>query len=151
MHWSMSWHGSLCDPHSTPGTNGVRVTSWSMNCPQVIVTWVKFGLVPFTFSSVPAKTVVLIFLDGWRSLLGMTESTRGLKPGAKAVGGSRPGRRENGILAAPLVILQRLLHVPSKVRYSDWAPMIQRSLKSRRLQSSRTSVSARSDSGVAAL
>ena len=102
----------------------------------------------FTLASELAKTAVLIVLANESSLPETAESIRGLKPGAKAVGGSRPGIRENGIPAAPLVILQRLLQVPSKVRYSALGTVIQRSLTSRRLQFSRLSVSRRSDSGV---
>ena len=118
-------HGALLIPQSTFGVNTVRVTSWSTNCPQVIVIWVKSGGPPL-FVVVFSNTVFdtfLVFGRGTSEPSGglSAERRRGRKPGCSySVGGSRPGKRWCGWPAAPLVVLQRLLHVPSNVRYRLW-------------------------------
>ena len=118
-------HGASLIPQSTFGVNTVRVTSWSTNCPQVIVKWVKSGGPPL-FVVVFWNTVFdtsLAFGRGTSMPFGgiSDERRRGRKPGCSySVGGFRPGKRWCGWFAAPLVMLQRLLHVPSNVRYLRW-------------------------------
>lgn len=101
---------------STPTVNSVNVRSWSKNWPHVIVMCVKFP-----WAGALSNTFLLICLAFGRSNgKPMEENCRGWKPGSYAVGGSRPVKRICGVKEAPRVMSQRLLHVPSNVRYFLW-------------------------------
>ena len=130
MHPSWLTHGVVLFPHSTFGVSSVRVTSWSMNWPQVIVTWVKFGRMPNSSPLKPWNILLLtrlVFGRGWP----VTDSLRGCSPGAYSLG----RKRRSGVKAAPWFMRHRLLHVPSIVRYLCWKH------RSRSLRASQPSVS----------
>ena len=130
MHPFLSTHGFVLFPHSTFGVSSVRVTSWSMNWPQVIVTWVKFGRMPNSSPLKPWNILLLtrlVFGRGWP----VTDSLRGCSPGAYSLG----RKRRSGVKAAPWFMRHRLLHVPSIVRYLCWKH------RSRSLRASQPSVS----------
>ena len=130
MHPFLSTHGIVLFPHSTFGVSSVRVTSWSMNWPQVIVTWVKFGRIPNSSPLKPWNILLLtrlVFGRGWP----VTDSLRGCSPGAYSLG----RKRRSGVKAAPWFMRHRLLHVPSIVRYLCWKH------RSRSLRASQPSVS----------
>ena len=130
MHPSWLTHGVVLFPHSTFGVSSVRVTSWSMNWPQVIVTWVKFGRMPNSSPLKPWNILLLtrlVFGRGWP----VTDSLRGCSPGAYSLG----RKRRSGVKAAPCLMRHRLLHVPSIVRYLCWKH------RSRSLRASQPSVS----------
>ena len=130
MHPSWLTHGVVLFPHSTFGVSSVRVTSWSMNWPQVIVTWVKFGRMPNSSPLKPWNILLLtrlVFGRGWP----VTDLLRGCSPGAYSLG----RKRRSGVKAAPWFMRHRLLHVPSIVRYLCWKH------RSRSLRASQPSVS----------
>ena len=130
MHPSWLTHGVVLFPHSTFGVSSVRVTSWSRNWPQVIVTWVKFGRMPNSSPLKPWNILLLtrlVFGRGWP----VTDSLRGCSPGAYSLG----RKRRSGVKAAPCSMRHRLLHVPSMVRYLCWKH------RSRSLRASQPSVS----------
>ena len=130
MHPCFVSHGVVLFPHSTFGVSSVRVTSWSMNWPQVIVTWVKFGRMPNSSPLKPWNILLLtrlVFGRGWP----VTDSLRGCSPGAYSLG----RKRRSGVKAAPCLMRHRLLHVPSIVRYLCWKH------RSRSLRASQPSVS----------
>ena len=130
MHPSWLTHGVVLFPHSTFGVSSVRVTSWSKNWPQVIVTWVKFGRMPNSSPLKPWNILLLtrlVFGRGWP----VTDSLRGCSPGAYSLG----RKRRSGVKAAPWFMRHRLLHVPSIVRYLCWKH------RSRSLRASQPSVS----------
>ena len=129
MHPSWLTHGAVLFPHSTFGVSSVRVMSWSMNWPQVIVMWVKFGR-PTSLPTEPSNIATLtrlVFGRGWP----VTDSLRGCSPGAYSLG----RKRRSGVKAAPCLMRHRLLHVPSIVRYLCWKH------RSRSLRASQPSVS----------
>ena len=131
MHpFSELMHGAVLSPHSIFGVSSVRVTSWSMNWPQVIVTWVKFGRIPNSSPLKPWNILLLtrlVFGRGWP----VTDSLRGCSSAAYSLGRTR----RSGVKAAPWFMRHRLLHVPSIVRYLCWKH------RSRSLRASQPSVS----------
>ena len=93
--------------------SAVSVTSWAKNWPNVITMWVKFAWI-----SALANTFLLTCLafgrgsgppENWK-----VENCRGSKLSPSYPEGTK---RRCGVKAAPVVMLQRLLHVPSNVRY----------------------------------
>ena len=130
MHPSLLTHGAMLSPQSTFGVSSVRVTSWSMNWPQVIVTWVKFGWMPNSSPLKPWNILLLtrlVFGRGWP----VTDKFRGSSSGKYSLGRTR----RSGVKAAPWFMRHRLLHVPSIVRYLCWKH------RSRSLRASQPSVS----------
>ena len=107
-------HGSSLPPHSTFGVSSVRVTSWSKNCPQVMVMWVKSGLMPFTSLLLLRKTTRLIRLGFGKGWL-FTVLLRGWSFGGW-YSAPRLRKRRNGLPVAPWVMLHKLLHEPLIVR-----------------------------------
>ena len=74
--------GSLFTPQSVFGVSSVSVTSWSRNCPQVIVRWVKFTALSLLFAvSLFIKVSKLTFL----------QFVSGLKSAPKLRGAVLPG------------------------------------------------------------
>ena len=93
--------------------SAVSVTSWAKNWPNVITMWVKFAWI-----SALSNTFLLTCLafgrgsgppENWK-----VENCRGWKFSPSYAEGTK---RRWGVKAAPVVMLQRLLHVPSNVRY----------------------------------
>ena len=105
-------HGSLLVPHPSVWLETVSVKSWSINEPQAMVMWVKFGAAT-AFSEVPRNTVLLIVLAFSSKNGDTTDAILGPWPFWKA-GGTK---RTNVDPAEPCVMLHKLLHVPSNVRY----------------------------------
>ena len=102
---------SVCG--STPTVNSVSVTSWSKNWPNVITMWVKFA-----WTSALSKTFLLTCLAFGRGSCppenSKVKNCRGWKFSPSYAEGTK---RRCGVKVAPVVMLQRLLHVPSNVRY----------------------------------
>lgn len=105
-------HGSLLVPHPSVWLETVSVKSWSMNEPHAMVMWVKLGAAT-AFSEVPRNTVLLIVLAFSSKNGATTDAILGPWPFWKA-GGTK---RTNLDSAEPCVMLHKLLHVPSNVRY----------------------------------
>ena len=111
-------HGDVLTPQSvcgsTPTVNSVSVMSWSINWPNVITMWVNWSS-----SSGRLLNAFLLACLAFGREIGSpdgklkVENCRGWKPGSYAEG----TKRRCGVKVAPVVMLQRLLHVPSKVRY----------------------------------
>ena len=101
---------SVCG--STPTVNSVSVKSWSRNWPNVITKWVKFA------STISLRNAFLLICLAFGRGSGpnscKVENPRGSKPGCSYAEGTK---RRCGVKVAPVVMLQRLLHVPSNVRY----------------------------------
>ena len=97
---------------STPIVNSVSVKSWSIIWPYVITRWVKFPWI-----SALANAFLLTCLAFGRGNVPpgtMVENCRGWKLGPSYAAGTK---RRCGVKVAPVVMLQRLLHLPSNVRY----------------------------------
>ena len=102
-------------PHSFSSIS-VNAMSWSMNCPHVIVTWVKLGVPPRSVVSSAGSVFIRTSLGFGRGAP-VTDLLRGKLSGEPySVAGKSPGVRNKGVKMAPFVTLQRLLHFPVKVR-----------------------------------
>ena len=112
-------HGSSLLPHSTFGVSSVRVTSWSKNCPQVMVMWVKFALMPFSSLLLLRNTTRLIRLGFGKGWLFTAVLLRGWSFGCW-YSAPRLRKRLSGLPVAPWVMLHKLLHEPLIVRYLYW-------------------------------